>query len=343
MNFEDEAYVRLFLRDTINWKMLNWQGKCVLPLLFRKVDRAGVLDLGDYAGEMARVVAALIEIPEEVVEPGLAAIFRQKSALLCGQYIVLPNFIEAQEAIQSDRVRKAEQRARHRDRSLAIARGLVTPRDIPPPASAPTNGAYPVTPRDATDEKPDDASRGVTKSPADPPGGHSSCAEPTLAEPSRAELAPGNDDKRRAILDELRRHRSLGPVANEDVAHMLMLRFTTNEMHKVPPTKLEWVIQAIRDCAADVAGLGLKAEFITRKLRAYCDNARAPKKPQTNGANGHARYAPTDAVIESKKRTRAEQEDIQKKQRERAEALEAERKKREALEKKKPDPTEPTP
>jgi hypothetical protein len=126
-------------------------------------------------------------------------------------------------------------------------------------------------------------------------------------------------------------------VANEDVAHMLMLRFTTNEALK--GTKLDWVLQSIRDCAADVSGAGLRGEFLTKKLRTYCDNSRAPKKPQTNGANGHARYAPTDAVIESKQPTRAAQAEIQKKQRERAEALEAERKKREALAKAKP--TEP--
>jgi hypothetical protein len=67
VNFEDERYVRLYTRDTVTWKLLKWQGKCLLPLLLRKVDRAGCADL-DGAG--IEGVAALAEIPLEVVEPG---------------------------------------------------------------------------------------------------------------------------------------------------------------------------------------------------------------------------------------------------------------------------------
>lgn len=114
MRFEDERYVRVYTRDTVNWKMMPWQAKALQPLLFRKVDRAGILELG---GHGAEGVAAIVELPIEVVAPGLEALIRRGTVVIKGDVLVLPRFLEAQEAVQSDSQRKRDQRERARARA----------------------------------------------------------------------------------------------------------------------------------------------------------------------------------------------------------------------------------
>jgi hypothetical protein len=111
MRWEDERYVRLYTRDTITWKMLPWEGKALLALLFRKVDRAGLIDVGDYGAEG---VAALVDLPTEVVTEGLASLIKAKTVQWAegGTVLLLPNFLTAQEAHQSDAQRKRDQRER---------------------------------------------------------------------------------------------------------------------------------------------------------------------------------------------------------------------------------------
>lgn len=116
MRWEDERYVRLYTRDTITWKLLPWQSKAILPLLLRKLDRAGVLELGD---EDLEGVAALIEVPWEVVEAGLRGLLKRGVFLHSGKALVMPNFLAAQEVSMSDAQRKREQRERERNRRVS--------------------------------------------------------------------------------------------------------------------------------------------------------------------------------------------------------------------------------
>lgn len=111
MRWEDERYVRLYTRDTITWKMLPWEGKALLALLFRKVDRAGLIDVGDYGAEG---VAALVDLPTDVVSEGLAALIKARTVQWAegGTVLLVPNFLTAQEAHQSDAQRKRDQRER---------------------------------------------------------------------------------------------------------------------------------------------------------------------------------------------------------------------------------------
>ncbi len=125
MDWSDERYVRLYTRDTVTWKLIKWQGRHVLTELFRKVDRAGVLDFGDEGIEEA--ISALIDTPLEVVSIGLEKILERGVAVIQGSSLVLPNFLEAQEAAQSDKHRQRESRAKRRD----LARHGVTKRDSP--------------------------------------------------------------------------------------------------------------------------------------------------------------------------------------------------------------------
>lgn len=124
MNWSDERYVRLYTRDTVGWVALPWEARCVLVLLLRKVDRAGVLDIGDHGNEG---LAGLLQMPIEVVERGMAKLIARGTVVLneADGTLVMPNFMDAQEAKQSDRVRQKESRERRRVGST------VTLRDTP--------------------------------------------------------------------------------------------------------------------------------------------------------------------------------------------------------------------
>ncbi len=113
MRWEDERYVRLYTRDTVDWLGLSFPAQGLFCLLLRKVDRAGILPLGKH-GKRAVAVAvghghqwAMLEEPlEELLADGCIRIE--------GDRLLVPNFIEAQEAIQSDAARKRTQRERDR-------------------------------------------------------------------------------------------------------------------------------------------------------------------------------------------------------------------------------------
>lgn len=164
MNFPDERYVRLYTRDTITWKLIGWEGRCVLPLLLRKLDRAGTLDL---EGAGADGLAALIDLPADITARGLAALESRGVVQLSTQALVMPKYLEAQECSQSDRLRSAEYRAKRR------ANLVVDPKT---PVDNVTNRDAPVTLRDET-------SHGVTARHSVP-----SHAVPNRAEPSQEEI-----------------------------------------------------------------------------------------------------------------------------------------------------------
>ena len=124
MRFEDERYVRVYTRDTMTWLMLPWQSKCVIPLVARKLDRAGVLDLGEHgiAG-----LAAMIQVPFEIVDPGIAGALAGNVFELRETLLVWPRFLEAQEARQSDKARARTSRERARDLNRAESHGVSAP------------------------------------------------------------------------------------------------------------------------------------------------------------------------------------------------------------------------
>lgn len=120
MDWENERYVRIYTRDTVNWTLLPWEAKCLLPLIMRKVDRAGVLDIGEH--DPSRAVAAVTDVPLDVVGPALAALIAGGMLEVGAGYLVAPNYLPAQEAKQSDKQRQAECRARRRDMARYEAR-----------------------------------------------------------------------------------------------------------------------------------------------------------------------------------------------------------------------------
>lgn len=117
MNWEDEHYVRIYLRDTPTWLLWPWEARCVFPLVMRKLDRAGVMDIGDE--DLYETIAVMINVPVEVVKPGLDAIIKKKTFLFKNKQLSCPNYIPAQEATSSDRARAALSRKRRADKARA--------------------------------------------------------------------------------------------------------------------------------------------------------------------------------------------------------------------------------
>ena len=113
MDWTEEKYVKLYQRDTVTWLGWPWEGRCVLPLLLRKVDGAGLLAHGSIAPAVG--IGLLIGVPVAVVEVALAAFLADGTALLTPAGVLLPKFLDAQEARKSDALRARESRERRRN------------------------------------------------------------------------------------------------------------------------------------------------------------------------------------------------------------------------------------
>ena len=117
LHWADERYVRVYTRDTVEWNMLCWQARAIWTLILRKVNRAGLLELGRFG---ARGLAVAIKMPADVTEAGLKGteegpgLIEDGCVKLSGTTLVVPNFMEAQEASASDAARAKAYRERKR-------------------------------------------------------------------------------------------------------------------------------------------------------------------------------------------------------------------------------------
>jgi uncharacterized phage protein (TIGR02220 family) len=125
MRWEDERYVRVYVRDTVDWLALSWDAQSLFMHLLRKVDRAGLLPLGRHGKRAVAIAAGCPHLWQERIAPALEELLTDGCVVIQGDTLIIPNFLEAQETPQSDRQRKAESRARARE--LAAA-GSVTSR-----------------------------------------------------------------------------------------------------------------------------------------------------------------------------------------------------------------------
>lgn len=126
MDFANERYVRLYVRETTTWRLLPWESQALLPHVLRIVDRAGVLDLAGISPAEA-LQAHLPKWPSCAVEIGVDGLIARGILEHHGNALVWPKFLDGQEAPQSDVHRQRESRARRRDE--ARLQELVTERD----------------------------------------------------------------------------------------------------------------------------------------------------------------------------------------------------------------------
>lgn len=117
MDFANEEYRRLYVRDTITWKRLGWAGQCVLMQVLRKMDRSGVLELSGM--EPAEAVALVTGGSVEEIETGLGRLLHLEVLKHVGDALVWPRFVEGQTVNKSDKQRQRESRDKRRANSLA--------------------------------------------------------------------------------------------------------------------------------------------------------------------------------------------------------------------------------
>mgnify|MGYP000955660320 CR=1 FL=1 len=181
MRWEDERYVRIYIRDTPDWLAMQWQGRAVFYELARKVDRAGFIGVGKSG---IRGLAGCLHMPVEVVEVGIEDLITDGCVQRVEGGYLIRNFLEAQETPQSDKARKRNQRERDRDSKRATAGGAEPSREV-------TDGhevTEAVTKRDGESQNVTEshaASRGVT-----PGHAASLCTVPCRAVPSSTEISP---------------------------------------------------------------------------------------------------------------------------------------------------------
>lgn len=122
MDWTNERYVRVYTRDTEDDLLLSWQASALWVAIMRKMDRAGVLE----AKRGAASVALIVRWPVEVVAAALPELLADGRLVEHEVGFLAPNFLEAQEAPQSDKQRAAESRARRRERSRSVTNRDVT-------------------------------------------------------------------------------------------------------------------------------------------------------------------------------------------------------------------------
>ena len=127
MDWSNERYVRLYVRDTKTWCLLGWEGQSLLMLLLRRLDRCGILEGVCDADDV--VVVLRNGLPLEVAETGLSRLLKHGVFESRSVGLVMPKFLEAQESKQTEAQRARESRARRRDAALALRDSSVTLRD----------------------------------------------------------------------------------------------------------------------------------------------------------------------------------------------------------------------
>lgn len=114
MDWSNEPYVRVYTRETDDDLALSWDALSVWRAMLLRFDRSGMIE----TRRGARGLAAVLRAPSEVVERSLPELLEDGRIVQTDRGFMAPNFIEAQEATKSDRLRQKESRDRRRARNL---------------------------------------------------------------------------------------------------------------------------------------------------------------------------------------------------------------------------------
>lgn len=174
MNYPDERWVKLYTRQTVNRKLLCWQGKAFLGVLMCYVDRAGRLDA---EGDVVEGVAALTEMPAEFVRAALYGtdsgdgLTTRGTVTVRDGVVTLPNWREAQEAHLSNKARQSRHRERNAalpDRNGALRNSNGNPTPVTPPLVC--SPLVSSEPSESSGDRTDDLK--VSPAPAEPAPAH---------------------------------------------------------------------------------------------------------------------------------------------------------------------------
>jgi hypothetical protein len=143
LDWSNERYVRIYVRDTKTWKLLGWEGQAVLCLLARRFDRSGLLDDVRDADDVSLMIGC--GFPVEIADVGLQRIIDRGVMEVVEDGLLWPKFLEAQEAAKTDKQRQREFRERRR----ADAKRTKLSRNVTKPSRETTErhgASQPVTP-----------------------------------------------------------------------------------------------------------------------------------------------------------------------------------------------------
>lgn len=193
MNWSDEKYVKLYTRDTLTWLSLSWEARAVLSLLLRKVDGAGLMETGTL--ELGQAVALQLVVPVDVARRALTELIAIGSVTEVRGGILIPNFVEAQEATKTEARKKKDQRQRTADQRR-LSQLVESPMSLVPqcPAVSPTvpDCPPPAQPTTTTSPPPPPAQPTTTTSPAATKSKKARQAElPAEIVPPKPPRAPG--------------------------------------------------------------------------------------------------------------------------------------------------------
>lgn len=149
MDWSNEPYVRMYTRETADDFELSWEALALWRALLCKFDRSGLMEARNGWTSVARAT----RIPIEIAERAGAELIADGRVRLVKAGVFAPNFVAAQTASKSDKVRQRESRDRRRDRAASM-------QDIES-AQASATVSHPVT-------QSHKASRNVTLCSADP-------------------------------------------------------------------------------------------------------------------------------------------------------------------------------
>jgi hypothetical protein len=168
VDWSNEEYVRLYTRETADDLELSWEAVALWRAMLTKFDRAGVLSVRNGWPSVAR----LVRMPVEVVERVGPELVTDGRVRVTERGFVAPNYVEAQTASKSDRIRQKESRDRRR------ADAMTQPREIPSTPSQNVTPSHETSQAVAPSHTP---SQNVTLTSADP-----LLCEALLADGSRA-------------------------------------------------------------------------------------------------------------------------------------------------------------
>lgn len=208
MDWPQERYVRLYTRDTAEWVLFSEEARLLFCELLRKANRRGVVQAGR---DIHRGIAALCHLRVETVKTGLVDLLEDGCIYLDGEHVVFRNFVEAQEAKQSDAARKRLERERKRDLSQDVTDGHAESHAVTP-GHTQSHGVQKnqktgqqVTPSDTQSRSVTDChvlSEPVTRSHTQSHGVTPSLAEPSLTKPSPLSPPPGGTPRGRTRVRE---------------------------------------------------------------------------------------------------------------------------------------------
>lgn len=114
MDWPNERFVKVYIRDSANWLALSWSAQALFLQLLRKVNyRTGLLDLGKLGAKAVAVLLQQVAIWESVIEPALHELLAEGLVTVDESgALAIPNFIEAQTARQSAKLRQANYKAK---------------------------------------------------------------------------------------------------------------------------------------------------------------------------------------------------------------------------------------